>query len=367
MHSNEKRSLSNLISGSTKKKDSLTAQEYSYKKTPKPIQNLKKIKNKNYKFLENSILRKELEFVAKFIEAKKTDEQNECDILQKAYDNSFIGKLNLIKFKKKQEIVDFYTSMSNEDFIDLIEDVYFLKEYIDKLPNKYYSYVFLEIIYYINNLHEKNLLKAVYEKPINLNKYKNAIKTLDDISFIFSEKEKDSILELAIAINNYDKMKISEFNQIVKESVKKKLLEVGLLDKDAEKIYQIINQNYNNKETQHDVLKKTTKRNKEIYSLYKDGNSVIELAKKFKLTRPAIYNIIDDLNGINITSYKAKPKGRQKILNDTSDLKRIKNIFKKYHKDMIYMCIAYNGVSGHPCRLSSDSLRRDIFCNSILA
>jgi rod shape-determining protein MreB and related proteins len=28
---------------------------------------------------------------------------------------------------------------------------------------------------------------------------------------------------------------------------------------------------------------------------------------------------------------------------------------------------AYNGVSGHPCRLSSDSLRRDIFCNSILA
>jgi len=28
---------------------------------------------------------------------------------------------------------------------------------------------------------------------------------------------------------------------------------------------------------------------------------------------------------------------------------------------------AYNGVSGHPCRLSSDSLKRDIFCNSILA
>ena len=28
---------------------------------------------------------------------------------------------------------------------------------------------------------------------------------------------------------------------------------------------------------------------------------------------------------------------------------------------------AYNGVSGHLYRYSSDSLRRDIFCNSILA
>ena len=28
---------------------------------------------------------------------------------------------------------------------------------------------------------------------------------------------------------------------------------------------------------------------------------------------------------------------------------------------------AYNGVSRHPCRFSSDSSRRDIFCNSILA
>ena len=28
---------------------------------------------------------------------------------------------------------------------------------------------------------------------------------------------------------------------------------------------------------------------------------------------------------------------------------------------------AYNGVSGHPRRFSSDSLRRDIFCSSILA
>ena len=29
--------------------------------------------------------------------------------------------------------------------------------------------------------------------------------------------------------------------------------------------------------------------------------------------------------------------------------------------------LAYNGVSGHPRRFSSDSLRRDIFCSSILA
>jgi len=28
---------------------------------------------------------------------------------------------------------------------------------------------------------------------------------------------------------------------------------------------------------------------------------------------------------------------------------------------------AYNGVSGHPCRFSSDSLIRDIFCSDILA
>ena len=28
---------------------------------------------------------------------------------------------------------------------------------------------------------------------------------------------------------------------------------------------------------------------------------------------------------------------------------------------------AYDGVFGHCCRFSSDSLRRDIFCNDILA
>ena len=28
---------------------------------------------------------------------------------------------------------------------------------------------------------------------------------------------------------------------------------------------------------------------------------------------------------------------------------------------------AYDGVFGHLCRFSSDSLRRDIFCNNILA
>ena len=37
--------------------------------------------------------------------------------------------------------------------------------------------------------------------------------------------------------------------------------------------------------------------------------------------------------------------------------------------DITYIRIngAYNGVSGHSCRFSSDSLRRDIFCSSILA
>ena len=38
---------------------------------------------------------------------------------------------------------------------------------------------------------------------------------------------------------------------------------------------------------------------------------------------------------------------------------------KLYLKDICKF--AYDGVFGHLCRFSSDSLRRDIFCNNILA
>jgi len=69
----------------------------------------------------------------------------------------------------------------------------------------------------------------------------------------------------------------------------------------------------------------------------------------------------------------AKTVGRLTVEKDWA-VGKLKSLDSSYKKELIdrdgdktLSVVAYNGVSGHPCHFSSDSLRRDIFCSSILA
>ena len=87
-----------------------------------------------------------------------------------------------------------------------------------------------------------------------------------------------------------------------------------------------------------------------------------EESKARELYQKAVDTANDPLEYQNIAMLVEEYLGDSKWAEEIKEIAPLNTIFIRANGEC-----AYNGVSGHPCRLSSDSLRRDIFCNSILA
>ena len=107
--------------------------------------------------------------------------------------------------------------MREGDFFDLLS-VGTLTSYIRFLQNRYYVYIFLEIIYEYKTYTKKlDLFYTIKDKNKKKQKYLNAIKTLWEIEYLLPEELKDSLGRVEDILNENITISKLDYRKTIKE------------------------------------------------------------------------------------------------------------------------------------------------------
>ncbi len=135
------------------------------------------------------------------------------------------------------KIINQYEKIGERDFLDLVS-IGTLDYYRKFLQNRYYMYIFLEIIYeyktHIKKLHlfytHKNKKR---KKPICL----TAIKTLWEIEYLLSDELKDNLGRIEDILNENMEISQKDYEQKIKKMIVTKLKKNGLSNTSATNFY----------------------------------------------------------------------------------------------------------------------------------
>ena len=136
-----------------------------------------------------------------------------------------------------KKIINQYEEMREGDFFDLLS-VGTLTSYIRFLQNRYYVYIFLEIIYEYKTYTKKlDLFYTIKDKNKKKQKYLNAIKTLWEIEYLLPEELKDSLGRVEDILNENITISKNIYQQKIKYFIVQKLKKSALSDTTANDFY----------------------------------------------------------------------------------------------------------------------------------
>ncbi len=136
-----------------------------------------------------------------------------------------------------KKIINQYEQMDEADFFDLVS-IGGLSDYIKLLQNRYYVYIFLEIIYDCRAYRKKlKLFYKIHEKKKKKKKYLNALKTLWEIEYLLSEELKDCLGRVEDILNENITISKKDYQKKIKVSIVQKLKKNGLTDTASNKFY----------------------------------------------------------------------------------------------------------------------------------
>lgn len=174
---------------------------------------------------ENDLLYNMSTAVAKHKSFKSKDSRNK--VYKKKIDRS----------QGIKKIIIQYEQMEEKDFFDLVS-IGGLDTYIKFLQNRYYVYIFLEIIHdYKTHIKKLDLFYTFKNKKRKPNKYLNAIKTLREIEYLLPEELKDSLGRVEDIFNENITISKKDYQQKIEKMSVQKLEKNGFSNTNANTFY----------------------------------------------------------------------------------------------------------------------------------
>ncbi len=167
--------------------------------------------------------------------------------IQKRTNSRLISELKLLaahhagtsqlRHPNLDQLIKKYDNLNKDDFLFMLP-VSPLTDYIDDLSNRYYFYIFLEIV------EEYNLHKQVEEKTPQIKdknkrntKYMNALNTLKELNDYYSENIENSLIEIEEIISEFISISRAEYEKVFKKTILEKLENYGLSHTKAKQFY----------------------------------------------------------------------------------------------------------------------------------
>ncbi len=174
---------------------------------------------------ENDILYKMSAAIAKHKSLRSKDSRNKVN--KKKIDRS-LGIASIINQYKKIDEYDFFDMLS----------IGGLDKYIKFLQNRYYVYIFLEIIHdYKKMINHLDLFYIMHDPAKKKQKYLNAINRLWEIEYLFPEELKNNLGRLEDILNENITISKSDYQQKIKKLIVQKLKKNGLSYTTANNFY----------------------------------------------------------------------------------------------------------------------------------
>ncbi len=140
-------------------------------------------------------------------------------------------------FFDASDVVAYYKSIDDRRFYEIL-NIGSLSEYLKFLQNKYFVYIFLEIINdYKSSTKNSHLFFKIHDKKARIEKYTHALETLNEISNLFNKNIIDTLDEVENIIINYTDISEKKYNNIIKESIMLKLKNHGLSNTASKNFY----------------------------------------------------------------------------------------------------------------------------------
>ena len=145
----------------------------------------------------------------------------------------------LLKHPNIDNLVQKYNNLDESEFLNLLS-IGALDVYIKDLENKYYSYIFLEIIdeykaytSYTDKLPNFNNINKNRVKPTLL----KALDTIKELNNYFDTETIKSIDKIEYIIYNFSDVSKSDYESIFKSTIKLKLKNIGIKSKKTDQFY----------------------------------------------------------------------------------------------------------------------------------